>query len=312
MVQSLWSEYGEIARYISPRLNNIIIVKHISPPLKQAEQVHPRGWNTKVGHQRKLQSYQIETTFYRNYASWCDEYCLVPKLLAEFSENQQQILVLQDLDQAGFSLRKEKASMADVILGIKWLAYFHVRFLQQDSDDLWPVGTYWHLATRQEELQVMQAGKLKDAAQALDSTLNNAQFQTLVHGDAKLANFCFPDENGLGHLAAVDFQYVGRGVGVKDLVYFLGGCLNQQDLAKHEQTLLDEYFLQFKKALHQYQIDVDFIHLQHEWRSLYAIAWADFYRFLLGWSPGHYKINSYMQTQTDNALASLYNLSKEK
>jgi hypothetical protein len=269
------------------------------------EQVHPRGWNTHTSHQRKLQSYQIESNFYRNYASLCDEHCVVPELLAEFSENQQQILVLQDLDQAGFSRRKDQASMADVMLGIKWLAYFHARFLQQDAADLWPVGTYWYLATRQDELKVMQAGKLKNAAQALDTALNNACFQTLVHGDAKLANFCFPDDYTASTLAAVDFQYVGKGVGVKDLAYFLGACLNQEDLFKYEQAILDEYFTQLKIALNHYQVKVEFMDLQQEWRSLYPLVWADFYRFLLGWSPGHYKINPYMQHQSEIALASL-------
>jgi hypothetical protein len=301
-VQSLWSGYGEIARYISPRHNSSYIVKHISPPMASA---HPRGWNTQTGHQRKLQSYQVEANFYRGYASLCDEYCVVPKMLAEFSENPQQILVLQDLDQVGFSLRKDQGSMADVLLGIKWLAYFHARFLQQDSFDLWPVGTYWYLATRQEELKVMEAGKLKEAAHRLDSALNNACFQTLVHGDAKLANFCFPDNNGSGILAAVDFQYVGKGIGVKDLAYFVGACLSQDDLFKYEKGILEEYFLQLNNALDHYQIKVNFMHLQQEWRSLYPLAWADFYRFLLGWAPGHYKINPYMQKQTDIALASL-------
>lgn len=277
-------------------------MKHISPPAIKA---HPRGWNTTTGHQRKLQSYQIEANFYRKYASWCDEHCLVPKLLAEFSEGQQQILVLQDLDQAGFSVRKDQASMADVMLGIKWLAYFHARFLQQDCIDLWPIGTYWYLATRQDELKVMQASKLKDASQALDCALNSARFQTLVHGDAKLANLCFSDDQSLGRLAVVDFQYVGKGVGMKDLAYLLGACLNQNDLFKYEEVILNEYFLQFKNALVHFQIEVDFIQLQQEWRSLYPLAWADFYRFLLGWSPGHYKINPYMQKQTDIALARL-------
>jgi thiamine kinase-like enzyme len=301
-VQSLWSGYGDISRYISPRIKTTFIVKHISPPI---EQVHPRGWNTQISHQRKLQSYQIEANFYRDYASLCDQYCVVPDLLAEFADNQQQILVLQDLDQAGFSQRKVQAEIADVMLGIKWLAYFHARFLQQDSASLWPVGTYWYLATRQDELKVMQAGKLKDAAQALDNTLNNASFQTLVHGDAKLANFCFPDNNGSNRLAAVDFQYVGKGVGVKDLAYFLGACLNQDDLFKYEQLILSEYFSQLKNGFDHYQVKVDFKHLQQEWRSLYPLVWADFYRFLLGWSPDHYKINPYMQKQTDTALASL-------
>ncbi|PKG96106.1 oxidoreductase family protein [Paraglaciecola sp. MB-3u-78] len=303
-VQSLWSGYGDISRYISPRLNTTFIVKHISPPIEHA---HPKGWNTQTSHQRKLQSYQVEANFYRDYASLCDDHCVVPKLLAAFSENQQQILVLQDLDQAGFSLRKDQTGMADVKLGIKWLAYFHARFLQQDNCDLWPVGTYWHLATRQDEFEVMQAGQLKDAAQTLDTALNHARFQTLVHGDAKLANFCFSDNNGANRLAAVDFQYVGKGVGVKDLAYFLGASLNQDDLFKHEQHLLDEYFLHLKNALYHYQINVDFMPLQQEWRMLYPLAWADFYRFLLGWSPGHYKINAYMHRQTDIALAILDN-----
>lgn len=301
-MQSLWSGYGEIARYNSPRLNSSFIVKHISPPIEQA---HPKGWNTQTSHQRKLQSYVVEANFYHNYAPLCDEYCAVPKLLAEFSENQQQILVLQDLDQAGFSVRRNTAGMADVMLGIKWLAYFHARFLQRDSHGLWPVGTYWYLATRQEELKVMEQGKLKDAATRLDTALNSACFQTLVHGDAKLANFCFPDEAPFNRLAAVDFQYVGKGVGVKDIVYFLSACLRQDDLFKHEQDLLNEYFSQLKYALVHYQVELDFTHMQQEWRRLYPLAWADFYRFLLGWSPGHYKINCYMQKQTDIALASL-------
>jgi aminoglycoside/choline kinase family phosphotransferase len=301
-VQTLWSGYGEIARYISPRLNNSFIVKHISPPV---ESVHPRGWDTPTGHQRKLKSYQIEANFYRSYAFLCDEYCVVPKLLAEFSDNQQQLLVLQDLDQQGFLLRKDQATMADVMLGIRWLAHFHARFFQQDSFDLWPVGTYWYLATRQEELKVMEPGKLKDAAKSIDAALNNARFQTLVHGDAKLANFCFAENNSFDGLAAVDFQYVGKGAGVKDLAYFLGACLNQDNLVRHEQTLLDEYFLQLKNAFEHYQIQVEFKALQQEWRDLYPLVWADFYRFLLGWSPSHYKINSYMQKQTDVALASI-------
>lgn len=139
----------------------------------------------------------------------------------------------------------------------------------------------------------------------LDSALNNAHFQTLVHGDAKLANFCFAEDNAQGCLAAVDFQYVGKGIGVKDLAYFLGASLDHNDLVGYEQSLLNEYFLQLQRALEHYQIQVNFADLQQEWRELYPVAWADFYRFLLGWSPGHYKINPYMQQQTGIALASV-------
>lgn len=60
-----------------------------------------------------------------------------------------------------------------------------------------------------------------------------------------------------------------------------------------------------QRKLQSYQIKVNFVQVQQEWRTLYPLAWADFYRFLLGWSPDHYKINPYMQQQTDIALAAL-------
>ena len=301
-MQSLWSGYGEIARYASPKHNKTYIVKHIAAP---KQQTHPRGWNTQTSHQRKLQSYKIEARFYRDYALLCDQHCAVPKLLAEFSEQPQQILVMQDLDSMGFAVRKTSVDLKDVRLGIKWLAFFHGRFLQQDLTKLWPIGTYWHLKTRQEEFDVMQQGSLKQAAKTIDEILNQASFQTLLHGDAKLANFCFPDRPNINHLAAVDFQYVGKGVGVKDLMYFLGSCLSEDDLFRFETQLLDEYFLQLQHAIAHYQIDIDFESLQLQWRRLYPLAWADFHRFLLGWSPDHYKIGAYMQKQTEIALAKL-------
>ena len=88
-------------------------------------------------------------------------------------------------------------------------------FISRDISDLSERGTYWHLATRQEELQSMQNLKLKKHAHKIDDYLRNLKFQTLVHGDAKLPNFCFGEES----VAAVDFQYVGPGCGLADLWY---------------------------------------------------------------------------------------------
>ena len=72
----------------------------------------------------------------------------------------------------------------------------------------------------------MQNADLKKAAQGIDKRLQSARFQTLVHGDAKLANFCFSD---VGQVAAVDFQYVGKGCGMKDVAYFISSCFNEED-----------------------------------------------------------------------------------
>ncbi len=297
IVQSLWSGYGEIARYHSPRLAKNIIVKQISPP---AESKHPRGWNTQSSHQRKLKSYQVEASFYQHYAEKCDKNCKVPNLLACIEDGVQTSMVLEDLNFCGFTERRSAATIAKSKLAIRWLAYFHARFLNTVTDDLWPVGTYWHLATRQDEWAAMPEGDLKKGAAKISTALNNAKFQTLIHGDAKLANFCFHQDKAT--LAAVDFQYVGKGLGIKDLAYLLGCCFNDAQLFKYEKPLLAYYFAQLTQGMKHYKTVCDFSALETEWRLLYPLAWADFYRFLQGWSPGHYKINSYMLHQADFAL----------
>lgn len=298
-VQALWSGYGEIARYFSPKANTSFIVKSIFPPKQLA---HPRGWNTTASHNRKLMSYKVESCFYKDYQAQCDQFCRVPKLVTTFDVEQNQVMVLEDLDAARFSVRKSQVGLKDIAKGVKWLAHFHGCFMQTSGESLWPIGSYWHLATRKDEFDNLLEGELKDKAQKIDSVLNQSSFQTLVHGDAKLANFCFPDDEPSEYLAAVDFQYVGRGVGVKDLAYFLGGCLNSADLFKYESEILTLYFTELKKAFVRYHVAVDVTDVEALWRSLYSLAWADFHRFLLGWAAEHVKINAYMQHQTKTAL----------
>lgn len=304
-LQELWSGYGQINRYFSPKLDSTFIVKYINPP----EQVqHPRGWHSDVGHQRKLRSYQVETAFYQHYAQHCDQFCYVPQLVQRCTEiDNQQLLIMQDLQQLGFDDGNDSLTLDDINCVIEWLAHFHAKFLHNSGEGLWPIGSYWHLNTRQDELSVMQDGPLKTAASAIDQKLNNGRYQTLIHGDAKLANFCFgqftdADNQPLKRVAAVDFQYVGKGVGVKDLAYFLGSCLTESDLLTLHESLLDHYFCALKKACLLYQTEVNVIQLEEEWRELYSFANADFLRFLQGWSPQHHKINSYLDQQMQLAL----------
>ena len=53
------------------------------------------------------------------------------------------------------------------------------------------------------------------------------------------------------------------------------------------------------------QDDID--RIIREWRYLYPFACADFYRFLAGWSPEHWKIDEELQYQTEIALEALKN-----
>jgi thiamine kinase-like enzyme len=149
----------------------------------------------------------------------------------------------------------------------------------------------------------MKDSAFKQHAKQLDVALSSAQFTTLVHGDAKFANLCF-HHNGQ-NLAAVDFQYVGHGSGVKDLAYLAGSCLTDELLYEYEQRIVDEYLRQINLAVTHYGVDINIDAFEQETRYLYPIAWADFYRFLLGWNPQSWKIGQFMDDKSHQGLALL-------
>ena len=297
IVQELWSGYGVIKRIVLIDGDyRSVIVKEITPPEITN---HPRGWNTDASHQRKLRSYEVEMNWYESYGKLCTDKCRIPEHY--FSDRKEGMrMVIEDLDTAGFNFRKQSLNRAEIEQCLSWLANFHSVFMKTEPKGLWEVGTYWHLNTRKDELEAMQEGMLKDSASSIDRMLNECEYQTLVHGDAKLANFCFSEE---GKVAAVDFQYVGGGCGMKDVAYFIGSCINENECKEMEEDLLLVYFKELKVALEKQTMDIQFNNLEKEWRNLYPFAWADFTRFLVGWSPSHSKLNSYSACMVNRALA---------
>lgn len=289
IIQSLWSGYGSVLRYeVEGGIVSSVVVKHISP--KANKQKHPRGWNTSNSHLRKLKSYEVETAWYGQWNEKCRSAAITPKCLGTLENDEERWIILEDLDEA-FPQRISTPSLNDVKLGLTWLANFHAQFIQEEPKGLWEIGTYWHLGTRQDEWGQMSKSRLKEKAQYVDGILNHCKFKTILHGDAKLANFCFSDDGK--EVAAVDFQYAGGGCGMKDVAYFLGSCLDSQMLFMHDTDLLNHYFITLKKALMLTPWANDFLKLEKEWRGLYAFACIDFTRFLMGWMPTHHKINEY-------------------
>jgi hypothetical protein len=226
-IQSLWDGYGEIVRaHLSS--NRTVIAKHVRAPAN--------------AHPRKKRSYEIELELYLRYAPRCDERCRVAKLVG----HRGSVVVLEDLGD----------EHADLERCVDWLAAFHLRFMGVEPAGLWKIGTYWHLATRQDELAAMRDEDLKRRAATLDSALRGAHFQTIVHGDAKPENF-------LGD-AAVDFQYTGGGPGIVDVAYLLYG-------ERDESRLRAAYLAKLPAEV------------AREWGALYDTARDDFRRFLDGW-----------------------------
>ena len=279
-IQSLWSGYGEIVRVAVD--DRTVIVKHVTPP-ESPENV--------VSHARKCRSYEVERAFYETYAARCDDSCRVPRHLASRFEDDEWTFVLEDLDAVGFVDRRHNATGPALERCVAWLASFHARFMGEAPIRLWPCGTYWHLDTRREEL-ALAPPDLRALAPVLDEKLVSCKHQTILHGDAKMANFCFaPDA-----VAAVDFQYAGGGCGMKDVAYLLSGELG-------EARCLERYFEHLRRELGARGLDP--APIESEWRPLYPIACADFYRFLSGWSPPHYARDLHAQRLVSELATSL-------
>lgn len=259
LIQSLWSGYGAIWRCQLDDGSQAIL-KAVTPPPGEG-----------LSHQRKLRSYAVETHWYATWAARTGQASPVPAVLALDATPGAWRLLLQDV---GAPAQSAPSAHLD------WLAHFHAAFMGQNPEGLWPMGCYWHLQTRPEEHARQAPGPLKDAAQDLDARLNAARFKTLVHGDAKAANFC----SGPQGLRAVDFQYVGGGCGMKDVAYWVSRA---PDPANPDH--LSRYFSTLRAALtaadpQRWSIPM-LDELESEWRALYPVAWADYCRFLAGWAP---------------------------
>ncbi len=297
-IQELWSGYGQIRRFtVEGGDQDSVVVKHIAFPTSKN---HPRGWNSNLSHERKLKSYRVEAVWYKEWSSMTDERCRLPRCFAHATRGDQALLVLEDLDGAGFPQRRTTVTWVETAAVLAWLANFHAAFLGRAPDGLWKNGTYWHLDTRPDELRALEDSALKQAAGPIDLLLKKARYKTIVHGDAKLANFCFSPDGE--RTAAVDFQYVGGGCGMKDVAYFAGSCYSEKECEEYEEQILEHYFSCLRAALPDF---AEFAQLEAEWRRLYPVAWTDFHRFLKGWSPGHWKINAYSERVAREVIAAL-------
>ncbi len=67
VIQSLWSGYGEIARYrLKGCERETVVLKQVQLPKDIS---HPRGWNTSNSHERKVKSYVVEVNWYKEWAN---------------------------------------------------------------------------------------------------------------------------------------------------------------------------------------------------------------------------------------------------
>ena len=92
---------------------------------------------------------------------------------------------------------------------------------------------------------------------------------------------------------------------MKDLAYFVGSCFRDDESEKMERAVLDFYFAEIDGFLSGMGSEVGRDQLEADWRSMYRVAWADFHRFMKGWSPGHWKLSDYSERVTREVIQKL-------
>ena len=289
--KTVWSGFGSLQRISFGPEQKTIVVKSISIPNKIN---HPKGWSSDFASERKLKSYRVEQVFYRQYAAHIN--VNTPRYLGFIEDENTQYLLLSDLAQEGFHEIAEQ-SVFSVKQILVWLANFHAQNLYKCPANLWPQGSYWHLATRPNEFNAMSHIGLKESALELDIILQSCEHQTLIHGDAKIANFMQAGNSIVGY----DFQYVGGGVGIIDVMLLISSAFTSEQCYKYEEELLQFYKQAFLDACERFSVATA-NHVIDSWLALYPVAWADFARFLDGWSPGHWKLHNYAWYQVEKAL----------
>ncbi|KAJ3370036.1 hypothetical protein HDU91_006697 [Kappamyces sp. JEL0680] len=282
-VCNLWSHFGVLNR-IKSNQGQDVVWKAVTVPAARD-----------VSTTRKTLSYQVEVYFYKHMAQALSRPS--PAYLSSFVHRQEIHLFMSDLLPA-YPRSIAELKLDHALLALDWLAAFHaVWFGEQslgtttmatapgsDIGGVWEQGTYWYLDTRRDEWQQIpkQFQQLQLQAERIASECHpsTSAFLTLVHGDPKAENILWSRDQRA--CAMFDFQYVGTGLGAKDVAYLLTSSVDVAILDKHFDEMVGYYFEVFAKelarrgkSLNGYTLGQFTVHL--EWCLL------DFCRFMAGW-----------------------------
>ncbi|KAH8149369.1 uncharacterized protein LAJ45_06448 [Morchella importuna] len=272
-ITSLWSNYGHIYRLTFPS-HPPLILKLIQPP--------PTPRTASESHIRKLLSYRAERHFYTHLSHH----------LTPHSPSQPRTPSPQPTPtppSSSTTSRRHSRSPPRTATPPPTPA------APDEARGVWQRGGYWYLDTRAEEMQCLLDDDgdggyafLLPHVQAVAERLRVRPGDlgaTLMHGDCKGANIVFAPPGGDGEVrcALYDFQYVGVGLGVQDLAYFLGTSVDVRLLeGGGEDALLRGYYDELVAALGRRGVEVG----GYTWEVLvgqWEWALVDWMRFMAGW-----------------------------
>jgi Ser/Thr protein kinase RdoA (MazF antagonist) len=165
---------------------------------------------------------------------------------------------------------------------LSYLAKFHAINWGLQVEGLWEEGCFWQLGTRMDELNYLDRswkryGLDRDMAVRIHELVRRLPHRTIVHGDAKAANFFwFKDDSTIG---GYDLQYCGMASPMRDIAYMLGCSMQEHLIEEYEETLLRHYHTQLMSHLStEHAADFTFEVMQ----SAYDLCVCDLVRFMCG------------------------------
>lgn len=304
-IASLWSGYGKIYRLeYAPAAAAAAAAREAGDARVWAikkQVIVPRDVESSEMDEsfiRKVKSYKIERYFYKHFAERLPPDVRVPSLY-RVRDDAPSSLVMTDLN-VSFPVEHQSMNLECAKVVLTWLAGFHSTFwgaqdaaaaivepgpsTQETSvEGVWEEGGYWCLRTRMgREFQALSP-PWRRIAHDIDVRIRRDipnSLVTLIHGDCKAANILFSKDSSA--CALFDFQYVGRGPAVRDVLYFFASSVPNLDV--YEDELLQYYHRAIQHALksrgmHEVAEEYDFLTMI----SHYEYCLLDYHRFLLGW-----------------------------
>lgn len=255
---------------------------------------------------REMVSLHVERYFYSRVSKVLTPFSPVARSYPVAEGSRSEALLLEDLSEDFPFPALYTSSEAKIHTALKWLANFHASLWDaggsgfvllpdpltapnpEGAYGVWEQGGWWHLDTRRDELTVLQGkadeyGWLLPYVEGVARRLRTeAVGRTLIHGNPRAANIMFSDRTPEATCVFSDFQWVGSGLCVQDLVFFLATSVDSRKL-KDEEGLLAAYHAELVVALARnggrgdgkYTLDV----LKEQWEW----ALVDWMRFLGGW-----------------------------
>ncbi len=299
-VQSLWAGYGSIYAVETAGSNDDrLIVKHFTPP------AHRRIGDDSEDHRRKLRSYSVERVFYERLSrKLIDAGCIVPECLGCIEGDDGSIaIVMRDLGARYGRYDVRRGNCLTIEEGkrlLSYLARFHAVFWNvRLPEGLWEEGCFWQLGTRMDELPHLDNSWRRwglDRAMAMEihERVVHLPHRTILHGDAKAANFFWFKD----HVGGYDLQYTGGGSPMRDIAYMLGCSMQEHLISAHEEALLRHYHGELTSLLSpEHAADYTFEKMQ----EAYDLCVTDLVRFMCGsrwWGN-----TSYLETKARAWLA---------